>query len=292
VKPAPFAYHAPTSLPEATALLAAHGEDAKVLAGGQSLVPMLAFRLVTPGHLVDIGRVAGLSGYSLDEGELRIRAGVRQREIERSAEVGFAFPVLHEAIAHVAHTAIRNRGTVCGSLAHADPAAELPAVMVALRATMVAEGPDGRREIPAEEFFLFHLTSALRPDEILTEVRVPRPAGALTFGAFDEVSRRRGDFALVGVAAVVRFDGRRVADCRIVCSGVGATPFLATAAAGAVLGTDLADDVLLDAQRATGSGMHPSDDIHATAGYRRQVAGVLVRRCLTRIRAEQGAVHG
>lgn len=292
MKPAPFTYHAPTSLPEATALLAAHGEDAKVLAGGQSLLPMLALRLVTPEHLVDIGRVAELAGYVLDDRELQIRACARQRDIERSAEVGFAFPVLHEALAHVAHAVIRNRGTVCGSLAHADPAAELPAAMVALRAAMVAQGPAGRREIPAEEFFQFHLTTALMPDEILTEVRVPRPADAsATVGAFAEVTRRQGDFALAGVAAVVRFDDGQVADCRIVCSGVGSVPFLAVAAGDAVIGTDLGDDVLLDAERATGSGMQPSDDIHASATYRRQVAGVLVRRCLTKIRAERGVLH-
>jgi carbon-monoxide dehydrogenase medium subunit len=289
MKAAPFAYHAPETLAEAIVLLAEHGDEAKVLAGGQSLLPMLAYRLLAPAHLVDIGRVAELAGYAMDDRELRIGAGARQRQLERSAEVGFAFPVLHEAITNVAHAAIRNRGTVCGSLAHADPAAELPATMIALEATMVAQGPRGCREIPAADFFAFYLTTVLEPDEILTEVRVPR-RDTSTLGAFGEVSRRQGDFALVGVAAVATFDDDRVTDCRIACSGVGSSPFLAAAAADAVRATTLGDDVLLAAQQAAPEGMEPPDDIHATASYRRHVAGVLVRRCLARIRTQRGAL--
>jgi len=288
VKAAPFAYHSPTSLAEATALLTEHGDEAKVLAGGQSLLPMLAYRLVTPAHVVDIGRISELAGYHLDGSGLRIRAGARQRDLERSADVGLAFPILHDAIASIAHVQIRNRGTVCGSLAHADPAAELPAVMSALDAVMIAASQAGRREIPAADFFLFHLTTALEPTEILTEVRVPLQAPG-TVGAFAEVSRRTGDFALAGVAAVAHATDGYIDHCRIVCSGVGSTPLRARAAEEAVRGTALDDSVLLDAQRLTGQDVHPVGDIHATADYRRHVAGVLVRRCLAAIRSQWGA---
>jgi len=289
VKPSPLTYHRPESLAEAMALLSEYGDEAKVIAGGQSLMPMLAFRLIAPRHLVDIGRVTELAGYRLDDRELSVRARVSQRDLERAPDVGFAFPVLHEAIANVAHVQIRNRGTVCGSLAHADPAAEMPATMVALDATMVARSAAGRRMIPAAEFFQFHLTSALEPDEILTEVRIPRQPAV---GAFLEISRRKGDFALVGAAVVAQFEDDRVSSCRIVCSGVGPVPFRAYAAERVVLGTTLQDEAVMDARRWAGDGMDVADDFHASADYRRQVAGVLVWRCLLKIRKERGAVHG
>lgn len=290
MKAAPFVYHRPRTLAEATALLGDLGDDAKVMAGGQSLLPMLAYRLLAPAHVVDIGAVADLSGHRIDDRHLVVQAGVRQRELERSTDVGLALPVLHEVIANIAHAQIRNRGTVCGSLAHADPAAELPTAMVALDATMVASSCHGERRIAAEDFFQFHLTSALQPDEILVEVEIPL-AGPDTVGAFLEVSPRKGDFALVGAMAVVSFDGGTVRAGRVVCSGVGATPFRAGGAEAAIAGRALTDETLLDAQVATADGMAATDDVHATAAYRQHVAGVLVRRCLHRIRTERGAVH-
>lgn len=291
MKLSPVVHHAPTSVSDAVALLAEHGDEAKVLAGGQSLIPVLSYRLTSLRHLVDIARIEELGGFELDDKALRIRARATQRDIEKSLDVGLAFPLLHEAIANIAHVQIRNRGTVCGSLAHADAAAELPATMMALSATMVAQSAKGRREIPAAEFFKFHLTSALEPTEILVEVRIPR-LGPDTYGAFLEITHRKGDFALVGVATVVRLDpDGRVEDCRIVCSGVGSTPFRAVAAEDAIRGNQLGDDVLLDAQSATGEGMAATDDIHATASYRRHVAGVIVRRCLSKIRSQQGVVR-
>jgi carbon-monoxide dehydrogenase medium subunit len=288
MKPSPLIYHRPESLAEATALLSEYGDESKIIAGGQSLMPMLAFRLVAPRHLIDIGWVAELAGYQLDDRELCVRARVSQRDLERAPDVGFAFPVLHEAIANVAHVQIRNRGTVCGSLAHADPAAEMPATMVALDATMMAHSANGRRAIPAAEFFQFHLTSVLEPEEVLTEVRIPRQPAV---GAFLEISRRKGDFALVGAAVVAQFEGEQVSSCRIVCSGVGPVPFRAVAAEQAVLDTALGDDVVMDARWSAGEGMDPADDLHASGDYRRQVAGVLVRRCLLKIRKERGAAH-
>lgn len=290
MKAAPFRYHRPSTVDEATRLLAEYGDDAKVLAGGQSLLPMMAYRLLAPGHIVDVGGIDALRGYQLDGDYLVVGAGVRQRELERSADVGLAFPPLHQAIAQIAHVQIRNRGTVCGSLAHADPAAELPSTMVALDATMVTASARGRREIPAAEFFEFYLTSALQPDELLTHVRIPRLTGS-TVGAFCEISHRVGDFALVGVMAVVDFAGDRVARSRIVCSGVGPTPFRASEAEAAIADTTLADDVLLDAQGATPEAMVATDDVHATGVYRRHVAGVLVRRCLAQVRSERGAIR-
>ena len=272
-------------------VLARYGDEAKILAGGQSLVPMLAYRLAAPRLVVDITRVPDLAGFELDGG-LVVRAGATQRALERSLDVGLAFPVLHEAIAHIAHPQIRNRGTLCGSVAHADPAAELPATMVALDATMVVVGPAGTRRIPAEDFFRFHLTTALEPDELLAAVSIPR-LGPATSASFLEVAHRRGDFALVGAVVVVSFaEGAGVADCRIVCAGVGPVPFRAARAEEVLRGRALDDEALLEAQWATPAGMEALDDPHATAAYRRHVAGVLVRRALDRIRAEQGASRG
>lgn len=291
MKLAPLIHHAPTSLEEATDLLAEFADDAKIIAGGQSLVPMLSYRLIPVTRLVDIAGIDELSGFRLDDDALRIRARATQRQIERSMDVGIAFPILHEAIANIAHVQIRNRGTVCGSLAHADPAAELPTAMVALSATMIVRSARGEREIPAEEFFTFHLTSALEPTEILVETRVPRFQGR-TFGSFLEVTHRRGDFALVGAAVVARFDADdRVEDCRIVCSGVGPTPFQANPAEVLLRGNRLSDEMLIDAQQAVRECVQASDDVHASASYRRNVAGAIVRRCLNHIRTQQGVDH-
>src|SRR2546428_2597983 len=210
MKPAPFAYHAPTGLDQALALLAEHGPEAKPLAGGQSLVAAMNFRLAQPAVLVDLNRVAGLDGIAVaPEGGLSLGAMTRQRALERDPLVARQAPLLAEAMPHVAHPQIRNRGTLGGSLAHADPAAELPAVMVALEARIRLRSRKAERWLSAEDFFVGLFATALQPGELLVEVALP-PPGPRTGWAFEEVSRRHGDFALVGVAAVVQLnsDGR------------------------------------------------------------------------------------
>lgn len=288
MKVAPFRYHRPSTLSEALDLLEDLGDTAKVLAGGQSLLPMMAYRLVTPTDLVDIGRIVELRGWDLDDSGLRIHAMARQRQVELDPDIGLRFPVLHHALEKVAHVQIRNRGTVCGSLAHADSAAELPALMVALGSTFVVASAKRRRHLAAADFFKFHFTTAVEAGELLTDVIVPDP-GPGHHASFMEVSRRRGDFAIVGAAVVVKMSEGRVRTARVVCSGVAPTPFLVTSAAEAVVGSDLGDAALLDAQYATSRSVDPPDDFHATGDYRRQLAGVLVRRCFMQIRGDQGA---
>ncbi|MGH7856247.1 MAG: FAD binding domain-containing protein, partial [Candidatus Binatia bacterium] len=223
MKPAPFEYHSASSLDEAVALLARLGDEAKIIAGGQSLVPLLALRLARPAHLVDLNRIDALSKIDAADGGLVIGAMVRQRAAERSGLVRERCPLLAAALPRIGHPAIRNRGTVGGSLAHADPAAELPAVALALEAKLVARSARGERILPASEFFVGHFTTALEPDECLVEIRFPAwPDGAGC--AFEEASRRDGDFAMVGVAALLRVaSGGDVADARIALIGVGGT---------------------------------------------------------------------
>lgn len=283
MKPAPFNYYAPSELEEALDLLSNLGDEAKVLAGGQSLMPMLNFRLLEPGNLLDINRIQGLDKFVLNESSLRIGATVRQREIELSPELEIAFPILHEAITNVAHIQIRNRGTICGSLAHADSAAELPSVMVALDAQMTVRSSATTRTVKAEDFFKFHLTSDLEPNEMLTEVEIPKlPLDAV--GTFVEVTRRTGDFALVGAAVKGEWaeDGKLV-NVRVVCSGVAPTPQRLRFVEDIVCGTGLSQDVLIDAQQAVMDTLEPTEDIHASSHYRKIVTGVVVRRGLYRL---------
>jgi carbon-monoxide dehydrogenase medium subunit len=253
-------------------------------------MPMLNFRLLAPAHLVDITRIDDLRAAPISATEVRIGAGVRQRSIERSPDIELAVPLLHQAVTNIAHVQIRNRGTICGSLAHADPAAELPTAMVALGAAMIVASATGTRHVPAAEFFRYHLTTDLAPDEMLTEVRVPLPEPG-TVGAFLEVTHRKGDFALVGAAVWSRFDkDGAVADCRVVCSGVAPTPVRVTRAEAAIVAGGVSDEALLDAQYATSDSVDPTDDSHATAAYRRDVVGVVVRRCLDAIRSQRGVL--
>lgn len=277
MKPAPFDYHAPDSIDEAVALLAQYGDDAKVLAGGQSLVPLLALRLAAPAHLVDIGRIASLQGIG-SHGE--IRAGVTQRQAEQSAALRTRSPLLVEALPYIAHTQIRNRGTVCGSLAHADPAAELPAVMLALDAVMCVLGPRGQRQIVARDFFESYLETTIGPDELLTQVTVPLwPTGA--GWSFQEISRRQGDFALVGCAALLRLDSRgTIADARLAFTGVAPTPVRIDDAELLLVGAEPGSEPFAEAAATVSAALDPPDDIHADAAYRKHVAGVLTRRTL------------
>jgi aerobic carbon-monoxide dehydrogenase medium subunit len=277
-----FEYHRSESLDEVLALLAEHGDDARILAGGQSLLPMMALRLAAPAHLVDIGRVRGFGAVSLGEsGEVTLGALVRLITAERSPDVARRAPLIHDAAPLIAHRAIRTVGTVCGSLAHADPAAELPAVALAAGATMVAKSTSGIREIAADDFFLGYLHTALRPDELLVEVRFPVWPATAT-GAVVEVSRRHGDYALVGVACRVEIDGAVITDAALAFFGVGTTPVRLTEAERGLVGQPLSDDLFAEAAKVVSASLSPGADIHASTGYRRHLAGVLTRRALTR----------
>jgi carbon-monoxide dehydrogenase medium subunit len=280
--PSRFRYEAPRSLDEAIELLHNGGEEAKVLAGGQSLLPLLSLRLAHPAHLVDINRLDGkLSQVAQTDGGLSIGALVRQRAAEASPAVKAGCPLLAEALPLIGHTQIRNRGTVCGSLAHADPASELPAVAVALDAQlMVQSRARGTRSIAADAFFRGYLTTALEPDELLTELRLPGwPAG--TGWSFQEVARRHGDFALVGVAAALRLDAAGTCqDVRLAVIGAGPGPVRGRAAEAALRGQPFSPDGVTAAAQELGKEIDPASDVQATAAYRRHVTVVLARRAL------------
>jgi len=282
VKPAPFDYFTPATLDEALALLAEHGADAKPLAGGQSLIPAMNFRLARPAVLVDLNRISELA-YVRAESGVAIGAMTRQRVVERSDVVARAAPLLAEALPSIAHPQIRNRGTVGGSIAHADPSAELPAVMLALEARFQARSATGERSIPAADFFQGMLETALAPGELLVEIALP-PLPARTGTAFLEVARRHGDYALVGVAAIVTLDARgRCQEARFGLLSVGDGPVLATEAANLLAGQTPSADLLRAAGDAAAThDIDPPSDIHASAAYRRQLVAVLTRRALAR----------
>jgi len=279
MKPAPFEYLAPATIVETVAALAQHGDDAKVLAGGQSLVPMLNLRLARPAVLVDINGVAELDHLREADGRVHIGALKRQAGVERWA--GARLPLMAEALRAVGHAAIRNRGTVAGSVAHADPASELPALLLCLDGAAVARGATGERMIPAGELFRAPLTTSLRPDELVTEVRfsVPRPDAGWGFA---EVARRHGDFALVGAAALLWLDdGGRVAGARLALFGVGGTPVRGSAAEALLTGQTPSAERIREAARAAAAALRPDGDLHASARYRSEVAAVLAERTLT-----------
>ena len=287
MKPPRFDYRAPESLDEALDLLADSGPDARILAGGQSLVPVLNFRLARPGLLIDINRIAELAGIDDKDDRLVIGATARQRAIEMSTVVARAVPLLHEATRYVAHLPIRTRGTVGGSIANADPAAEDPAVAAALEATMVCRSRRGERRIAAAGFFVDVLTTALEPDEMLVAVEFPKiPDGA--GAAFAEISRRDGDFALAGVAAqLVLVDGR-VRDARIAACGVGPAPLRFRDAEEILLDSGCEPEAIEAAADAVAASADPHDDVHASAAYRRQLAGAMARRALNDAHARAG----
>jgi carbon-monoxide dehydrogenase medium subunit len=278
MKPPPFAYAAPATLEEALGLLAEHAEaEPRVLAGGQSLIPLMNFRLAKPGYLVDLRNVAGLSGIRRDGDVLVIGAMTRMAEVERSPEVAVAAPLVTEAVGLVAHAPVRNSGTVGGSLAHADPAAELPAVALALDAELVAAGPGGTRVIPAAEFFTGPYTTALAPDEILTEIRLPVWPGG---HAFTEFSRVHANFAVVAVAALVELDGDgdRIRRAALALAGVAPTPVRATAAERALAGAPADAGTIRAAADAAGADLSPAGDLHASPETRRGLARTYLRR--------------
>jgi carbon-monoxide dehydrogenase medium subunit len=278
VKAPRFEYFDPTTREEALELLAEYGEDAKVLAGGQSLVPLLNFRLAHPRVLVDINRVADLAG--MQDG-LRLGAMVRQRALE-----GCACPLIRQALPSIGHLQIRNRGTLGGSLAHADPSAELPAVMVALEASFKVQRKAGERGVGAEEFFVGQLVTVLEPDEMLVEVEVPAWPER-TGSSLQEVAIRRGDFALGGVATMLSLDAEgRISGARIVPFGVGDRPVRQREAEASLLGSPPGEDAFAQAGRIVAERVEPWDDIHASAAYRRRLADLLTRRALAASLAE------
>ena len=282
MKPPQFEYLAPASAGEALAMLTEHGEQAKLLAGGQSLVPLLNFRLVRPGYLIDLNGIADLAGIREEDGHLAIGAMTRQRAVERSPVVRARCPLLAEAMPLIGHFQIRNRGTIGGSLAHADPAAELPAVVAALGGELLARGPRGERTISPGRFFKGYLTTDLGADELLVGVRLP-VVPPRTGAAFLEASRRHGDFALVGVAAVLTLDGGGVCThAAIALTGVGPVPVVAETAARAVVGAKPAPAAFEEAGKRVSAALSPDSDIHASAEYRKHVGGVLTRRALAR----------
>jgi aerobic carbon-monoxide dehydrogenase medium subunit len=285
MKPAPFDYHRPASLAETFDLLERYGDDSRILAGGQSLVPALNMRLATPRALIDINRLPGLDAIRLAPEGVVIGALARHEAVERSPLVREHAPLLAMAMPHVGHEAIRTRGTVGGSLALADPAAELPACAVALDATVRLEGRRGRREIRAEDFFRGIYTTALEPGELLVEVVVPRAPGWRS--AFQELARRHGDFALAGVAARARVERGAIAEARLVSFGVGPAPLRARGAEAALAGRAADAEAIAAARRALETELDPPGDVHGSPALRRHLAGVLLHRVITELVGER-----
>ncbi len=285
MKPAPFDYYAPTEVGEALAILAEHGDDAKLLAGGQSLMPMMNMRLATPQVVVDINRIAGLDGVAqISDGGLTIGAMTWQRTIERSPDIRQHCPVMADAMPLLGHFQIRNRGTIGGSVVHADPAAELPAVLMAIEAELVLRSAERERIVPADEFFVTFLTTATEPDELLTEIRLPAWSDAWGWN-IQEVSRRQGDFALVGSVAMVQINAAETCQAaRLVLFGVGDTPVRVASAEATLVGKRLDDTVLQEVAEVVTDALEPEGDIHASATYRKEVGGVMARRTLEQAR--------
>ena len=281
MKPAPFEYFVPVELQEALDLLERYGDEAKILAGGQSLMPLMNLRLARPGLIIDINRLSSLDTITATpEGGLTIGALTRQRALERSKIVQEQNPILAAAMPLIGHFQIRNRGTIGGSLVHADPAAELPAVSLLLGAEFLLRSKSAVRVVPAAEFFLSYLTTAIRPAELLTEIRLPKwPSGEAW--AVQEIARRKGDFALIGVALRAELDGEEtVQKAVIVMFGVDSKPLRMERAEAVLKGRRISEAFLRELSGVVAEELEPDSDIHASAAYRKEVGGVLVRRAL------------
>jgi carbon-monoxide dehydrogenase medium subunit len=292
LKPAPFDYVAPSTVEQAVDELTRHGGDARVLAGGQSLVRLMNTRLVTPAVLVDINRVAGLDGIATENGWVRIGALARQRAAELSELLRAEAPLLAEAGAHVGHASVRRRGTVVGSIAFADPSAELPAALLALDGEAVVAGPDGERTIAAVDLFTGAFRTSLRDGELIAAIRVPRSAGARVGSAWVEVARREGDLPVCGAGAVVALDDAgAIASARVALCGVGATPVRATAVEEALAGAQPTEEAIGEAGERAARDLDPPSDPHGSAAFRRHLAVVMTRRSVQRAaeRAREGA---
>ncbi|HWQ13369.1 MAG TPA: xanthine dehydrogenase family protein subunit M [Roseiflexaceae bacterium] len=285
--PAAFDYLAPRTLDEALAALAAHGGEAKVLAGGQSLIPAMRFRLTAPAVLVDINGVPGLEYIREENGHLAIGALTREAALEDSALVARAYPLLADAARVIADPLVRNRATVGGNLAHADPANDHPAVMLAYGAQLVARGPHGVRTIPIDAFFLGMFETALAPDELLAEIRIPRP-GAGTGGAYLKLERKVGDYAVSAVAVQLTMSGDTCTAARVALTNVNPTPMRAIGAEQALVGQRLTEDVLEAAGHAAAAECDPSADLRGSVEYKRDLTRVLVKRAVRRA-AERAA---
>lgn len=291
MKPAPFKYIAASSLDHALSLKAEYGDEARFLAGGQSLILAMNFRLARPSVLIDINGLKDLAGVDRTSGEgIRIGALTRYRDLERDRGLLASCPLFADALPHIAHPQIRNRGTIGGNLSHADPASELPALTVAMEGRMTLKSATEEREVAAPEFFLGLLTTDIGVDEMLVEIAFPAPTPR-TGTCFMEVARRRGDFALAGVAAIVTLDGEgRCAKARLALCGVGETPVDASEALSSLIGQPCTDEVIEAAATDVQGMIEPSGNVHGTADYQRHIAGVLTQRAL-RV-AYQRAGHG
>ena len=291
MKPARFAYVVPRTLEEAVSVLAEHGYEAKLLAGGQSLVPLMNLRLARPAVLVDLNRVGGLDFVESGDDDIRIGSMTRHHTLATSAGIMEASPLLGHAAGHIGYRAIRHRGTMGGSLAHADPASELPCVAVTAGAEIRAVGTGGERTIGAGEFFLDHMTTTLEPDEIVTSVRFPRIRSGERWG-FEEFARKVGDFAIVMAAVLLRVHDGRVRSARIGLGGVEGTPRRATGAEELLVGAPAGEEAIDEAARAAAGMVEPMSDIHGSAGYRRRLVRVLTRRALRQAVGGPEADHG
>jgi carbon-monoxide dehydrogenase medium subunit len=280
MKPASFKYIAAASLQHALALKAEHGDDAKFLAGGQSLIPTMNFRLARPAVLIDINEIHELAGIRSSNGTTRVGALTRYRFLQRDTAFARAFPLIAEALPHIAHPQIRNRGTIGGNLSHADPASELPAIALALHARFRVQAAKQERWVEAPDFFAGALTTDLQPDEMLVEVELPAPKPR-TGTCFMEIARRRGDFAIVGAAVMVTLGERdECINVRLAFCGVGETPIDASSAADALVGHQPTETAIVDVAESVQAMIDPGGSVHATADYQRHIAGVLTERTL------------
>lgn len=281
--PSRFEYHRAETLDEALSLLATYGEDAKVLAGGQSLIPMMKLRFAYPGHLVDVNRVPGLDGIEERDGALRIGALVRHHTLETSELIRSRYPTIAAAAPQIADPLVRNLGTIGGSIAHADPAGDLASVMLALGATVVLRSSGGSRELPLREFLVDTFTTQIRPDEMLTEIVVPA-AEPSSGGTYLKQERKVGDWATVGVAVALTLRDGRIARAGIGLTSVGLTNLEATEAEEALSGAEPTDEAFAEAARLAAAAAHPVSDVRGSAEYKRHVVDVYVRRGLARAR--------
>src|SRR5947209_774713 len=281
----PFEYACPATVSEAVALLASRDGEAKAIAGGQSLVPMLAFRLASPALLVDLRKLADLRQIKISKSGVALGAMVRWRDIEDDRRLRTAHPLLVAAIAHVAHYQIRNRGTVGGSIAHADPAAEMPGIAVTCEAEIAVVGQSGARAIKAADFFIGALTTALEPDEVIVEVRLPAWPRQRRWG-FEEFARRRGAFAMAAAAVFYDTDeGGKARNVHVGVIGVGDRPLRLAEVEAVLSGRVIDEAVVAKAEAAAAAAVDPQDDIHASAAYRRALVGTMVERALKRAAA-------
>jgi carbon-monoxide dehydrogenase medium subunit len=282
LKPSKFAYHAPETIEEAISLLGRYNGNARVLAGGQSLIPIMNFRMASPSAIVDLGRIPKLAYVHEKNGTIHIGAMTRQRSIEFSPLIREKLPLLHEAIGWVGHLPTRSRGTIGGSIAHADPSTEIPMVVQALEGEVIARGPNGARTIKAEDLFLSHLTTSLEPYEILVEIRLPVMPADVGY-AVEEFARRRGDFAIVAIAAAIRLDGKACRLVRLAAAGIGPTPFRLRAAEKILMNNGLDHVAVEKASHAAAAELiDPPSDSNGSADFRRHITGELTKRAVQR----------